>query len=217
MKSPKELLKTIAFRHLPALSAPRYAYGLDPIELAFLVGAITDRATTSGCIVEIGVARGMTTRFLAEHLVRQGIRKEYHAIDTFSSFTKHDLAYETESRRKTPSDLAGFSYNDFDIWKRNFSGFDFIRAHKCDCKDFDFTTIKPVSVALLDVDLYLPTSRTLPKLYDALEPGGVILLDDVKAESAYDGARQAYVEFSKSLGLPQEIVGLKGGVFRRNS
>jgi len=215
MKGLKEHLKTIAFRHFPSLSAPRYAYGLDPSQLAFLVNAISDRATTSGCIVEIGVARGMTTRFLAEHLIRQGIRKEYHAIDTFSSFTKDDLAYEKATRRKTSAELEGFSYNDFDIWKRNFRGFDLVHAHQCDCKDFDFTKISPVSVALLDVDLYIPTSKTLPKLYDALELGGVILLDDVKAESAYDGARQAYIEFCASRGLPQEIVGSKGGVIRR--
>ncbi len=201
MKSPKEFLKTITFRHFPSLSAPRYAYNLEPIQLAFLVNAISERATTGGCIVEIGVARGMTTRFLAEHLIRLGVSKEYHAIDTFSSFTKEDLAYEIGSRGKTSSELEGFSYNDFAVWQRNF-------------KAFDFTAIPPVSVALLDVDLYHPTRETLPRLYDALAPGGVILVDDVKPGSPNDGAYEAYMEFRKSHGLPTEIIGSKGGVIR---
>lgn len=215
MKSPKEFLKTIAFRHFPSLSAPRYTYCLEPIQLAFLVNAISERATTGGCIVEIGVARGMTTRFLAEHLIRLGVNKEYHAIDTFSSFTKEDLAYEIGSRGKTPSELEGFQYNDFAVWQRNFKTFDFIRTHRCDCKEFVFTAIPPVSVALLDVDLYHPTRETLTKLYDALELSGVILVDDVKSCSNYDGAYQAYMEFCKSHGLPTEIIGSKGGVIRK--
>ncbi len=214
---PREFLKKIAFRYLPSLAAPRYPYGLDPAQLAFLVGALTERAETGGCVVEIGVARGMTTRFLAEHMVRQGIRKQYHAIDTFSSFTSDDLAYEVRNRGKTATDLVGFAYNDFEVWRRNFRGFEFIEAHRTDCKDFEFSRIAPISVALLDVDLYLPTSKTLPPLYDALEPGGVILVDDVKRNSSWDGAHQAYMEFCAARDQPPELIGTKGGVLRRPS
>jgi hypothetical protein len=82
----RELAKRLSFRYLAAVSAPRYGYGLDPAALAFLVTAISERAATPGCVVEIGVARGMTTRFLVEHMVREGIRTRYHALDTFSSF-----------------------------------------------------------------------------------------------------------------------------------
>jgi len=217
MRSPKQLIKTIAFRYLPSLSAPHYQYGLDPIQLAFLVDAISERASTKGCIVEIGVARGMTTCFLAEHLVRQGIQKHYHAIDTFASFTSEDIDYEVVKRKKTASALEAFSYNNYEIWKRNFEQYRFVTAHQGDCKDFDFGSIEPISVALLDVDLYLPTSKTLPKVYDALEPGGIILVDDVRPANTWDGAFQAYTEFCQSRGLTHEVIGSRGGVIRKPS
>jgi SAM-dependent methyltransferase len=211
----RELAKKLAFRYFPALSAPGYGYGLDPAALAFLVIAISERAGTPGCVAEVGVARGMTTRFLAEHMAREGIRKPYHAIDTFAAFVPDDVAYEKTHRGKTTADLAGFTYNDVGAWRRNFQAFDFIVAHACDCKQFQFASIAPISVAVLDVDLYLPTMRTLPAVYDALEPGGVILVDDVTPGSRWDGAHQAYVEFCTARSLPHERIGNKAAALRR--
>jgi O-methyltransferase len=211
----RELAKRLSFRYLAAVSAPRYGYGLDPAALAFLVTAISERAATPGCVVEIGVARGMTTRFLVEHMVREGIRKRYHALDTFSSFVPEDMAYERSARGKTAADLAGFTYNDVGVWRRNFRAFDFVHAHPCDCKTFSFTAIAPIAVAILDVDLYLPTKHTLPRLYDSLEPGGVILVDDVRPDARWDGAAQALAEFCRERGLSTTPVGTKGAVLHR--
>jgi hypothetical protein len=126
-----------------------------------------------------------------------------------------DTAHERTRRGKTTADLRGFGYNDVGAWRRNFRAFDFITAHACDCKNFQFESIAPIAVAVLDVDLYLPTVRTLPGLYDALEPGGVIVVDDVAPHSRWDGAHEAYTEFCTAHGLPHERVGSKGAVLRR--
>jgi hypothetical protein len=58
---------------------------------------------------------------------------------------------------------------------------------------------------LLDVDLYIPIRDSLPKIYAAMSPGGVLIVDDCQPNELWDGAIQAYEEFIKEKGIPQEI------------
>jgi len=214
-----EAAKTIAFRHTK-LGVPTYPYpNVEPIELATLVTEIERLKQVEGNIVEIGVARGMTTRFLCEHIVKQNLQGTLtlYAIDTFASFTNQDLEFEVKKRGKALSELKAFGYNDFEVWKRNFAAYPFVKAIQSDCAAFDYARVTPVKVAFLDVDLYVPTKRTLPKLYEALVQGGVILVDDVRDNHVYDGAYQAYVEFCRELGVAPRIIGSKCGVIYKGS
>ena len=130
-----DLIKIVAFRYT-RFGAPVYPFPtVEPIELATLVFEIDRLKETPGAIVEIGVARGMTTRFLSEHLVRSGYsNQKYYAIDTFSSFLKSDIDYEVANRGKKRWDFRGqFKYNDFDVWKRNFIAFPFVKPIQSDC------------------------------------------------------------------------------------
>jgi hypothetical protein len=63
--------------------------------------------------------------------------------------------------------------------------------------------------------LYLPTKKSLPKLFDALISGGAIVCDDVLNNNVYDGAYQAYMEFCEERGFKPEFIGNKGGVIRK--
>jgi O-methyltransferase len=126
-----------------------------------------------------------------------------------------DIEYEISSRGKKRLELGGFKYNDFEIWKKNFANFPFVVPLKSDCATFDYSSIEPIKLVLLDVDLYLPTSRTLPKLYERLIAGGVILVDDVANDMTYDGSHQAYLEFCKSILVEPEIIGNKCGIIRK--
>jgi O-methyltransferase len=211
-----DLLKKVAFRHTN-LGAPKYSFNVEPIQLATLLVEIDRLKDTKGAIVEIGVARGMTTRFVCEHVVRSGYtNQELFAIDTFSSFTKADLDHEVANRGKSKGELKGqFAYNDFEAWKRNFTEFPFVKAIQTDCATFDYATIAPIKLVFLDVDLYLPTKRTLPKLYKQLCEEGVILVDDVLDNCCWDGAYQAYLEFCDELSITPTIVGNKCGVIRK--
>lgn len=209
-----ELGKKLAFRYTP-LAVPRYRYNLEPIELATLIFEIERLADVDGCIVEIGVARGLTTRFLAEHIVLSGRRERIIAIDTFSSFTDADVMYETQQRRKRRSEIQGFGYNDYTTWVRNFRPYSFIQAIQADCTNVDYRSLSPIKLVLLDVDLYSPTKKTLPLLFDSLASGGTILVDDVKRGTAYDGAYQAYFEFCSEAGLEPLVIGTKCGVIRK--
>ena len=213
MKFIKELIKKFAFRYTK-LGKPNYPFCIEPIQLTFLINEIERLKDLDGCICEIGVARGMTTRFIAQHIKNQKIenKNQYFAIDTFDSFVENDLIFEVKERGKKLKDLRGFNYNSFDVWKHNFSKFDFIKAIQTDCSKFKFSDISPIKVSLLDVDLYLPTKNVLPKIYDATIKGGVIIVDDVLNGETWDGAYQAYMEFCTENNLQPKIIGNKCGI-----
>jgi predicted O-methyltransferase YrrM len=214
IKPAYEFAKSIAFKYTRLL-APHYPYNIEPIQLATIIMELDRLKQASGCVAEIGVARGMTTRFICEHLVAAKADTRLYAIDTFTSFTEADLDYEVKKRGKDLFELKGFAYNDFDIWQRNFSDFPFVKAIQADCSTFDYASIGPIKVAFLDVDLYLPTRNALPGIYKSLIPGGAIIVDDVMDNSRYDGAYQAYMEFCQELGVAPIVVGSKCGVIRK--
>lgn len=205
--------KSFIFRHTQ-FGVPRYAYNVEPIQLATLINELERLKHVEGNVVEIGVARGMTTRFLGTHIKLQKLEHSlsYFAIDTYESFTKDDLQYEVEKRGKSLFDLRGFEYNDYEVWKHNFADFPFVKPIKSDCSVFDYSTLSPIKLSFLDVDLYIPTRKTLPKLYAETVPGGVILVDDVLNKTIYDGAYQAYMEFCDEQGIEPRVIGNKCGV-----
>jgi predicted O-methyltransferase YrrM len=216
VKTLKEKAKTLIFRHT-SWAAPTYRYNIEPIQLAYLIIEIERLKNVQGNIVEIGVARGLTTRFLAQHIKNQKMDQslKLYAVDTFESFTEADLAFEVSNRGKSLEALDAFKYNDYDVWKKNFTEFQFVVPVQSDCSTVDYDKLGPIKVAFLDVDLYLPTQKTLPKLYSALVPSGVILVDDVLQGTDYDGAYQAYMEFCETIGQSPEVIGNKCGVIRK--
>jgi len=209
----KELCKKLVFRYTQ-IGRPNYPYGIEPIQMATIINEIERLKEIQGNIAEIGVARGMTTRLICEHLINQQIhdRQTLFALDTFSSFIEQDLQFEIEKRGKTRKELQGFAYNDYEIWKKNFSEFPFVKPIQTDCAEFDYRKISPLKLVFLDVDLYLPTKKALPKIYKQLVNGGVILVDDTRDQCEWDGAYHAYMEFCRSEGIPPKIIGNKCGL-----
>ncbi len=214
----KEFLKKLAFRYAQA-GRPSYPYNITPFQVAALINEIERVKELRGNIVEIGVARGLTSRLICEHLMDQGIqgKQTFFCVDTFSSFTERDVQFEIQKRGKTRKDLLGFGYNDYEIWKRNFSLFPFVKGIQADCAEFDYRKVSPIKLAFLDVDLYLPTIKALPKVYEQLVDGGVILVDDVRDKCEWDGAYQAYMEFCQSKGMAPRIMGNKCGLIYKAS
>ena len=217
IRSSREIAKLLAFRYTK-FGVPTYRYSIEPIQLATLVTEIDRLKEVKGNIVEVGVARGMTTRFVCQHIANRNLGETllYYAIDTFESFKSADLDYEVKERGKSLFGLQGFGYNDYKVWQKNFAAFRFVKAIKTDCAVFDYNKIKPIKISFLDVDLYLPTKKTLPKIYDATVKGGVILVDDVLDNMHYDGAYQAYMEFVAELNIKPLIIGNKCGVIYKN-
>lgn len=213
LKTIQETAKAFAFKYTN-LGVPTYRYNIEPIQLATLINEIERLKNIKGNIVEIGVARGLTTRLLCQHIVNQKLDSSLilYAVDTFNSFTDEDLEYEVQKRGKLLPELKAFGYNDFEIWKKNFKQYSFVQAIQSDCSVVDYSKLSPIKLAFLDVDLYLPTKKTLLKLYDALVEGGVILVDDVLANNKYDGAYQAYMEFCDEHKIQPQVIGNKCGL-----
>ena len=199
------------------ISSPKYPYMIEPSQLALLVNELDKLKDSESSVIEIGTFRGMTTRFLCEHITRQNLNSiSYWAIDTFNSFTKEDVDFEVIERGKKRSSISsGFIVNDFDIFKKNFKDYPFLNVIKDNCTEVNYEAMKPIKLVFLDVDLYLPTIKVLRRVFSLLEEGGIIIVDDVIENNTWDGAYQAYMEFCEELNITPEIVGNKCGIIRK--
>lgn len=220
MQSLREFTKSILFRHT-SIGKPTYRYQLEPIQLAEIVlglEAIMEGRNSPATIVEIGVARGMTSRFIAEHIRAAGYDVRFFCIDTFSSFTDDDLAHEETSRGKSRTDMAVFGYNDFRAWKRNFADFAFVEPIQADAGRFDYDRIGPIDFCFLDVDLYRPTLAALQRLWPNMADRSILMVDDVNEhDPLWDGAHEAFMEFASQRSLPFRLSGSKCGILWKHA
>lgn len=186
----------------------RYQFNFSPAELCFLCKCIDDTKRVPGAIVEIGCAQGNTTVFLNRHMDFCKIEKEYLAIDTFSGFTRGDVAYEVEQRAKKRKDISGFEMNKkkwFDLTMRR-NNISRVKSVQAAVNNFGFDTLGEISFCLIDVDLYLPVKSALNGVYKAMNKGGIIVVDDCTPNTRWDGALEAYEEFTSSHSLKQNII-----------
>ena len=89
-----------------------------------------------------------------------------------------------------------------------------VKSVEIDVTKFDFAAIAPIAFCLLDVDLYQPIKNVLPRIYEAMAPGGIIVVDDCKAGELWNGALHAYEEFVQQREVPGEIAAEKLGIIR---
>jgi O-methyltransferase len=194
-----------------------YPFMFAPHQLTVLDQAVRDVRDIPGCFVEAGCAFGASTVFLRKSMQYYGINAPYYAIDTFSGFVKEQVAHETEKRGK-PQFIAGeFSENKQAWFDRSIAlhEIDGVTSIKSDVTKFDFSSLGPIAFCLLDVDIYLPMKDALPKIYDALAPGGILVIDDCEANVLYDGAQQAFEEFIAERGLQRNVVAEKIGLLTK--
>lgn len=195
----------------------RYEYNTSPQALASLSNLIAQTASVEGMIVEVGCARGHTTVFLNRYMDVAGIEKPYLCIDTFAGFTADDIAFELEQRGKV-GNFSSFSVNDVRWFEETMrqNGVKRVQAVESEVKLYDYPEGSRISFALIDVDLYKPTVDALPKVWDALSPGGIIAVDDCKqTDHKYDGSHQAYLEFIKELGVEPQYLAARLGIIHK--
>ena len=193
-----------------------YPYAFDPKQLIFLTECISQVARVSGCFVEAGCDRGATTVLLKKFMNTEQVDRDYYAIDTFSGFISEHVEHEIDIRGK-PARIGSYFVNNKKAWFDKTMALHKIRrvtSVECDVTKFDFASISPVAFCLLDVDLYCPIKEVLPKIYAAMVPGAIMIIDDCKASDLWDGALQAYDEFVSERQLPREIVAEKLGIVR---
>jgi SAM-dependent methyltransferase len=195
----------------------RYPYMYEPNQLVFLTECINAVRDVPGCFVEAGCAYGTTTVFLNRFMKSMAIDRDYFAIDTFSGFVPDQRDHEVRERGKQLSHFKGVFSDNRKAWfdrTMALNGLERIRSFETDVTQFDFSAAGPIAFCLLDVDLYQPIRDVLPKIFAALSPGGILVIDDCQPDAPWDGALQAYEEFVRANGLRHEIVAVKLGVIR---
>ena len=200
----------------------RFDYFFWPEELHYLCKLMEETLAGPGCIVEVGCAHGATTVYLNKHLdwaeQYNGMRKDtqYVCLDTFSGFVDSHVQHERGERGKADESFDSYQINSPE-WFRymlKLNGVSRVAVHQADAATFDYSAIGPIAFCLLDVDLYLPTKAILPEIHKRLAPNGVIVVDDCQPSQIYDGARQAYIEYTEQRGITQEIQHRKFGLIR---
>jgi O-methyltransferase len=209
------LFMTPAYRRF----LPVMRFDMTVAQWHFLVCELSRVCDVPGCVLEIGVGGGSTSVILNQFMNQRGIDKKFVAIDTFSGFMSTDIAVEVSKRGKAASMYEeGYKTQTRGWYLKTLAahGFDKIEAHKSSIQNFDLKRVTPVAFCLFDVDLYAPTKDALPQIYDALAPGGVVIIDDcAPSVSIFDGAGQAFREFCSEREIRLEVVESKLGVIRK--
>lgn len=215
----KTLVKHILYRTpLAKVFAHSYVYNFSPAQLSFLCQCIDATRELRGSIVEVGCFLGHTTIFLNKHMDFSEMEKPYYALDTFDGFLEEDIDHEVKTRGKRKADIAAsFKGNSKYFFDKHMvlNSITRVSSIQADASTFDFAQIGPVSFGLIDVDLYHPVSASLKRIHGQLEPGGIIVVDDCKANNSFDGALQAYNEFVAGHGLAPRITHEKLGVIQK--
>lgn len=214
-----EIVKYSVYRtpFLQRIAFPTYKYKVSPGELAFICDGIDRTKPVGGCVLEIGVAKGDTSAFILEHMRSTGDDRPVYLIDTFSGFTGDSVDHETTARSKAHPQFDGFRYTDPHILRKalqrcGYANFNIIQN---DAAKIDYTVLGPISVVLLDIDLYKPTKEALNRIWPLLTSPGFICIDDCYPDTQWDGALQAYEEFISENKLSKMIVGGEGGTITK--
>lgn len=208
--------------HVPGLRdrlAVRYPYLHTPAELGYLVSCLEATRDVPGSVVEAGCFQGATTLFLSRHMTSAGIEKPYWAIDTFSGFRDEDLDAEVARGQRRAHYRGLFTVNDqrwFDYAMRR-EGVTRVRSVAADVGTFDYTSLAPIAFCLIDVVFYRPVKLALPGIWEALAPGGMIVVDDFHEDDggAFSGAGRAYREFVAEHGLELKRVSREYGLLMK--
>ncbi len=207
MYSAKHAAKQLAL-HVPGLRdrlGARYPYLHTPSQLAYLLLCLEETRDVPGSVVEAGCYQGDTTLFLNRHMTSESIEKPYWALDTFSGFRDEDLEAEVARGQDRDHYRGFFAVNDqrwFDYAMRR-AGATRVRSLAADVGTFDYGRVTPIAFCLIDVVFYRPVKLALPHIWEALSPGGIIVVDDFHDDDsgAMSGAGQAYREFAEARGI----------------
>jgi len=193
----------------------RYWYNHTPEHLSFFVKCINQTREVPGDIFELGCSNGHTAVFLNRHLEAAAIDKNYYCLDTFEGFTPEDCAFEVRERGKNPKHLGGFRSN-----RVKWLEYTLRRNHcrrtvcvKADIEKYEFE--RPVAFALIDVALYRPTLAALEKVWDHMSPGGIAVVSNCKTGTSFDGAMQAYNEFTAKHDIHPRVMHDRLGLIQR--
>ena len=166
-----------------------------------------------GNVAELGVFRGDFAVLINAAFPDRTI----HLFDTFEGFPAEDVEIE-QAQGLSRAKAGDFSETAADMVEQRLPYPERAVFHKgyfpatfdgCEEKTFAFVSV--------DADLYAPTAAALPRFFDRLSPGGVLLIHDVNG-TQFSGAGKAVREFCAERGLlPMPVCDLHGSVVLRRA
>jgi hypothetical protein len=164
----------------------------------------------AGAVVECGVWRGGSMQAIARVLAARGdTSRELHLFDTFEGMpppteedVKHGGPPAAELLRTRPRTHHVWAIADLEDVKAGMAhaGYPAERIHyHPGLVEETIPAAAPARIALLrlDTDWYASTKHELDHLYDRVQPGGVVIIDDY---DYWDGSRKAVDEFIAATG-----------------
>ena len=152
-----------------------------------------------GDFVECGVWRGGNSLAAASIFKRYSVRRAVWLFDTFEGMTEPMERDVPASGTRGRDGLHGGCCCSLENVRRSFSEFDLLSDSIFFVQGDVIKTLsnadglpKRISVLRLDTDWHASTAKELEVLYDRIEMGGVLLIDDY---GHWSGARQAVDEF----------------------
>lgn len=186
---------------------PYHDYLVHTTELCLLCRYLEQTHGLPGPVLEIGCERGKTTVFLNKHLDAIDDRRKYVCVDTFGGFTRQDIEHEVSVRGKRERELSPwFRAGKKELFEKTMklNSICRVQAVQADINEWDLGALRDISFCFIDVDLYRPVRSALTKVHGRMAPGGIIAVHDCGPKGAiFDGARDAYEEFTREHGYPE--------------
>ena len=160
-----------------------------------------------GAILEVGVAEGYTSAFIARVMDHYNSEKEFHVYDSFKGMpapTKED----GEDRLLSEGDLS-VTKGKYKYILKNTTFGNLPMIHEGWIEDTMPDELPDqIAFAYVDVDFYKPTLHALGSIYPRLAPGSVVIIDDYIHPQIL-GAKKAVDEFMKD--KPEALIKIPPG------
>lgn len=180
------------FGEIAARAVEEHRTGMRQDRLYTLWQAMAGLGATDHPVVEVGVARGGSSRFMAEALRWLGRTRPFIAADTFRGHVVVDPARDGPHR--VGEQFANISVDEVRTFLAPFPEIELLVG------DFRETSAAlapraPFAFAHLDVDVYPVMAHALDFFADRMLPGSLIVVDDYGFVTC-QGTREAVDEFA---------------------
>jgi O-methyltransferase len=179
------------------------------IEVSWLKGLYrlareVERKGIAGDFVECGVYRGGSAAILGHAMKRSTIARQLWLFDSFQGMPRPTEA-DGPSARALEGDFVGDEENAWRLLRKVGAPLDRVKVvpgwfHET----FPSVAVPRVALLHIDADWYESVRLCLERFYDAVEPGGMVVLDDY---FDWPGCKAALDDFGRARGLRIEVKG----------
>lgn len=176
--------------------------------LTLAEGHLRQHALHNGCVIECGTWRGGMSFGLVEALPQI---QEFHCFDSFQGLPKVG-PLDGETARRLQEEGRFVAVNNYTSVEEFQSGLRLLEPSRQACVHVHpgwftdtlpgFAPARPVSLLRIDCDWYDSVSLVFETLFDRVQQGGLIIIDDYMA---WEGCARAVHDFLSKRKAPERI------------